>query len=131
MGVGLGQGGGDPEDGGGEHHRPADVPARPEDGVRAPPAQDSRTGRGRDRVARQGAEEPRAEGTRQSLDLERVEVEARAEREPLLDGVRPTGERDGRAAALQRLCDRERGQRVTGRPAGGDQVCQSWKRRHG
>jgi hypothetical protein len=131
VGVRFGQRRGDPQQRGREDHGTADVAPGAEDGVGPPPPQDPDAGGRRDDVPAERAEEPQARAPRQPLHLERVEVEAGRAREPLLDGVRPTGERDGPAAALQRLGDRERGQDVAGGSAGGDQEPCCWTRRHG
>jgi hypothetical protein len=131
VGIRLRQRSGDPQERSGEHHGAAHVAAGAEDGVRPPPPEDPEAGGGRDDVPTQGSEEPQARVTRQPFHPERVEVQPRGARELLLDGVRPTGERDGPAAALQRLGDRERGQDVAGRSAGGDQEPCCWTRRHG
>ena len=48
-------------------------------------------------------------------------LEARVAGEPLLDRVRPSGERDEAAAPAERFGYRERGQDVTGCSSGGDQ----------
>lgn len=132
MGVRLGECSGDPQRSRGQNHRAADVAAGAEHRVRTAAAQDPEAGRGRRDVAGERPEEAKARPAGQALDAERVELEAGRAREPLFDGVRPTGERDGRAAAQQRLGDRERGQDVPCRPAGGDQEPSRWTpRRHG
>ena len=130
LGVRLHERGRDPQEPGRGDHGAADVPPAPRTAsgrrrrrIRTQAAGDQRRGRRAREV------EPRP--ARQALDAEGVELEAGRARQPLLDGVRPTGERDGRAAALQRLGDRERGQDVTRRPAGGDQEPWRWTRRHG
>jgi hypothetical protein len=121
VGVRLHDRGRNTEDARRRDHRAADVPSRAEDGVGPSPSQNPQAGRRRERVEGEHAEEPKARTAGQALDPKRVELEPRGARQPLLDGVRPTGERDGRAVALKRLGDRERGQDVPGRPAGGDQ----------
>ena len=131
MRVGLGEGGGNPQRSGGEHHRPADVAARAEHGVGAPPAQDPQARSGCDRGAGERADRAKRSLARHPLDAESVELEARVAGEPLLDRVRPTGERDEPAAPAERLGYRERGQDVTGRSSGGDQEPRLLTRRHG
>ena len=122
----------DPQRPRGEDHRPADVAAGAEDGVGTAAAQDPYAGGRGDGVARERADEMEARAAREPLDPERVELEAGGAREPLLDGVRPTGERDAGAAALQRLGDCECGQHVPGGPARGDQeLSRLTRRRHG
>ena len=131
MRVGLGEGRGDPQRSGREHHGAADVAARAEHGVGTSSAQDPQARGGRHRRARQrphGAERGLA---RNALDAEGVELETGLGREPLLDRVRPTGERDEAAAPTERLGYRERRQDVTGCSSGGDQEPWLLTRRHG
>ena len=68
---------------------------------------------------------------RDPLDPESVELEARVAGEPLLDRVRPSGERDEPASPAERFGYRERGQDVTGCSSGGDQEPRLLTRRHG
>ena len=132
MRVRLGQCRPDPEGPRREHHRPADVAPGTENRVGSAAAQDARAGGRRDQVTRERPREAKAEAPREALDPEGVELEAGGAREPLLDGVRPTGERDVRAAAPQRLGDCECRQDVPGGPARGDQEPWRWtRRRHG
>jgi hypothetical protein len=131
VGVGLQDRGSNPEEARGEDHRTADVSARAENEVRLPSSQDPQAGHGGGRVAGEGAEELQAHASGQSLDGEPVEVQPGLVRQPLLDGIRPTGERDARASALKRLGDRERGQDVPCRPAGGDEERRLWPLLHG
>ena len=122
VGVRLGQRRRDPERPGGERPsaRPRSLPLRGRrraggDGGSAGTRQGAVTSRASARTRSQ------ARTAREALDPEGVELEAGAGREPLLDRVRPTGERDVRAAALQRLGDCERRQDVPGGSARGDQ----------
>ena len=129
--IGLHEGGRDPQEPGGRDHGAAHVPTGAEDGVGTPTPQDPHAGGGGRQVADERAREIEPRPAGEALDREGVEVEAGRARQPLLNGLRPTGERDERAAVLQRLGDRERGQDVTRRPAGGDQELWRWTRRHG
>lgn len=131
MRVGLGEGRGNPQRSCGEHHRPADVAARAEHGAGAPPAQDPQARGGRDRGAGERADGAKRSLARDPLDPESVELEARVAGEPLLDRVRPSGERDEPASPAERFGYRERGQDVTGCSSGGDQEPRLLTRRHG
>jgi hypothetical protein len=94
-------------------------------------AQDAQALGRRDRGTEERADRAERDFARNPLDPEGVELEACLPGEPLLDRVRPTGERDGRASAAERLGYRERGQHVTGRSSGCDQEHRRLTRRHG
>ncbi len=131
MGIRFENARGKPQDPGRADHRAADISARAEDGVRPSPAQDAQAGRRSEHVTGHSAHEPEARSPGQPYDLKPVEVQPGLAGQALLDGVRPTGERDGRAAAPERLGDRERRPDVPGRSAGGDQEPRLWTLLHG
>ena len=90
-----------------------------------PPAVERRGAREEERPRECGRRPPR-----EAADAERVELVARLRNEPRFDAIRRPGERHVYASRRQRFRDRERGQDVTGRPAGCDQTPKLLLRSH-
>ena len=121
VGIGLAHRARDAAQPCGEHHRPADVAAGAEHGVRLPPVEDAEARERRPERPARGTDEPRPGPPRQPRDGKGVELVALLRNEPRLDPLRRPGERHDRAAPPQLLRHRERGRHVADRPAGRDQ----------
>jgi hypothetical protein len=128
MGVCFRQGSRNAQHSGCKDHWAGDVTACAQRDVGPPPAQDANAGR--DRRARPG-ERPRQrqpEAAGKTFHCKDVKLESRRPDRP---GILVRRERDLDAAGAQRLRDRERGQDVPRRAAGGDQAPERLLRRHG
>ena len=114
----------------GEHHRPRDEAARPEDDLRPAPGEDPQAVRRRGARSPGRAELSRTGRARQAGDEEGVEREARLRHQPRLDAVWCPGERHGHSAVAERLRDRERRPHVAGCSPGRDHARELRRRGH-
>ena len=114
----------------GHDHRPGDVSAAAQHDVRPAPAEDRAAGVRRGARLDEGADERGRRLAREAADRERVQLVAGLRNQLRFDAIGRPGERHVSASLPQCVRYCERGQDVTGRPAGGDQAPKLRRRFH-